>query len=466
MALWLYRRRNRVSPSSRPPPGFSIDEAETPPHEAGQERVGVGGWTWWKKTIGKKSGQDQGSRSDPGKIDAWHYPFEYTPVSANSSPGAGAYPPGQTQYVTANGHAHGPGYYDPYVGASTSRVTLPAPSGDDSDYELRRRERRERRERRRGRNSSETNLLAGRVSADGGLGAELRGQASHATLRYSPTPGASPGHHPGQPPYGVPPGYSSSHLQAGPGHSRSHSGTPTPGLFGTITPYVPPTTPTSHTSRPGGHSPIPPSGHSPVPPSGHSPHPSGHSPLPTGHSPTPPSTAPNPQYPQSPRAHTHTHTFEVQLSPGQYAELRSRYPDIRVRTRRHRRRDRDRDRDRARSGDEGDEEDGERRGRPRSWSVPAPGPALPAAGPPSPEEDQDQLDDGRPRNGPELAEKYRRRRRRRGTDAEAAVEAGAGVAGKSSEVDVVRPRETRERRGRERALDGGISLMGGPPRVR
>ncbi|KAG9125165.1 hypothetical protein FRC07_008714 [Ceratobasidium sp. 392] len=449
MALWLYKRRNRVSPSTRPPPNFSIDDPATPLREPGHDRVGVGGegsggLSWWKKTIGKgKNGQDQrGNRSDPGKIDAWHYPFEYTPVSVDSSPGAG-YPTGQpAQYLSPNGQ--GPGHYDPYLVGSMSRVTL---HGEESDHEQRRRERQERRERRerRGLGSSETNLLAGRPSGETlrpSTSQGLHAQASHATLRYSPTPGSAPQQYAYN---GVPPSYTPSNLQPGTGHSRSAAPSPTPGLF--ATPYVPPTTPTSH-NRPGGHSPIPPSRHSPVPPGSLSP------------SPLPPSTSSQQHtYPQSPRAHAHTHTFEVQLSPTQYADLMNRYPEIRVRTRRHRRRDRDRDRDRDRaSGDEGGVGEGrERRGRPRSWSVPAP----PAPEDADAEEEDDTIDDGRPRNGPELTEKYRKRRRRRGTDADSRgkVLEAAGIVRER----VVAGADS----GRARALDGGVSLMGGPPpRVR
>ncbi|KAG8710114.1 hypothetical protein FRC09_000300 [Ceratobasidium sp. 395] len=469
MALWLYKRRNRVSPSAKPPPGFSIDEPGTPSHESGHDRVGVGGnesggpgWMFWKKSGSGGRGKEQ-SRSDPGKIDAWHYPFEYTPVSVDASPPTGAgHPPVQsTQYLTTPSPRGGP-YYDPYVPGSTSRVTL----HDESDAEQRRRERRERRERRAGRGSSETNLLAavgGRVSGETVRG--LHGQTSHTTLRYSPSP--TPG---------GPPGYTPSH--------RTYP----PGLFGgTGTPYVPPTTPTH--GRPGGHSPIPPSRNSPIPPSRHSPippNPHGHSPIPPnphGHSPIPSSTSPLPpstssnshQYtlrPQSPTRQQHpsqTHTFEVQLSPTQYADLRTRYPEIRVKTRRHRRRDRDRD-DGGEGGAGGG--GGERRGRPRSWSMPA----GERPGPPSPEDQEGEEDDGeggggvedgRPRNGPELAEKYnRRRRRRRGTDA---VDVGVGVGVSVREKDlsgVFASGRLDGGGGRPRAVDGGVSLMGGPPRVR
>ncbi|KAG8720827.1 hypothetical protein FRC09_008905 [Ceratobasidium sp. 395] len=468
MALWLYKRRNRVSPSAKPPPGFSIDEPGTPSHESGHDRVGVGGsgsggagWMFWKKSGSGGRGKEQ-SRSDPGKIDAWHYPFEYTPVSVDASPPTGAgHPPAQaTQYLTTPSPRGGP-YYDPYVPGSTSRVTL----HDESDAEQRRRERRERRERRAGRGSSETNLLAaaggsgGRVSGETVRG--LHGQTSHTTLRYSPSP--TPG---------GPPGYTPSH--------RTYP----PGLFGgTGTPYVPPSTPTSH-GRPGGHSPIPPSRNSPIPPSRHSPippNPHGHSPIPPSTSPLPPSTSSNshqytlrPQSPTRTQQQQHpsqTHTFEVQLSPTQYADLRTRYPEIRVRTRRHRRRDRERD-----EGGDGVGGGGERRGRPRSWSMPA----AERPGPPSPDEQEEEddgegggaggVDDGRPRNGPELAEKYnRRRRRRRGTDA---VDVGVGVSVTRKDLSgvVVRGRVdvgvVEGGGGRPRAVDGGVSLMGGPPRVR
>ncbi|QRW13811.1 hypothetical protein RhiLY_12810 [Ceratobasidium sp. AG-Ba] len=417
MATWLYKRRNRVSPSTRPTPDFVIDEPGSPVPAStlrDREEESKSSWPWKKKSKSKNGG------SDPGKVDP--FPFDYTPLAVDSLS-----PP--SQYHQQHGH-HGQ-YYDPYVVGSMSRLTL---QQDESDAEQRRRERHEQRRHerreRRTRSSSETRPLQGgsygrvsgetvRPSTASGSGG-LRPQASSATL-------------------GVPPGYTSSPLLY-PG-SRSLAGTPVPGSqppFGTVTPYLSPSTPipSSSTPRPGGRSPVPPpsprhspnprSGNSPVPPPGHPPHVSSHlSPPPSG------------------RPHNHTHTFEVQLSPEEYAELRRRYPELPVRRRKHRHRDRDQTLAPGQTRDDDPNED-DRRGRRRSWSAPIP-PVDPFD------------EDGRPRTGPELAEKYRpRARRRRETDA------GKHLAGEI--VRVVQPERERRRTGEPpRALDGGVSLLGGPP---
>ncbi|CAE7085299.1 unnamed protein product, partial [Rhizoctonia solani] len=92
MAVWLYRRRNRISSSPRPP-DFEIDGGPssgllpkadaTPPS-----------WKWWRKSSPQP-------KSDPGKIDAWRYPFDYEPVSTGPSTRSG-------------GSGRGTGLYDPY----------------------------------------------------------------------------------------------------------------------------------------------------------------------------------------------------------------------------------------------------------------------------------------------------------------------------------------------------------------
>ncbi|QRV99311.1 hypothetical protein RhiJN_27330 [Ceratobasidium sp. AG-Ba] len=248
MATWLYKRRNRVSPSTRPTPDFVIDEPGSPVPAStlrDREEESKSSWPWKKKSKSKNGG------SDPGKVDP--FPFDYTPLAVDSLS-----PP--SQYHQQHGH-HGQ-YYDPYVVGSMSRLTL---QQDESDAEQRRRERHEQRRHerreRRTRSSSETRPLQGgsygrvsgetvRPSTASGSGG-LRPQASSATL-------------------GVPPGYTSSPLLY-PG-SRSLAGTPVPGSqppFGTVTPYLSPSTPipSSSTPRPGGRSPVPPPSprHSPNP---------------------------------------------------------------------------------------------------------------------------------------------------------------------------------------------------------
>ncbi|KAJ1300556.1 hypothetical protein OPQ81_002210 [Rhizoctonia solani] len=133
MAAWLYRRRNRISPSSRPPPDFEIDGGPSSgllPQENPRRPT----WTWWRK----RTSSSRQSVSDPGKIDAWRYPFDYEPVSTAHSSGSATSGRGQ--------------YYDPHRPRRNSDVLY--------------------------RNSMDT------------LG--LRGQASNATLGQNyPTPGYS-----------------------------------------------------------------------------------------------------------------------------------------------------------------------------------------------------------------------------------------------------------------------------------
>ncbi|KAF8597122.1 hypothetical protein BDV93DRAFT_38502 [Ceratobasidium sp. AG-I] len=425
MSFFLYRRhrqKHRISSSTPPPPGFLIDENTSPDdtHDLDHFYAQGGKWGWWKRW---KEARDEERRrketSDPGKIDAWRYPFEYTPVSPEvactcaecmaSRPTTGLGMHGVGPGGSGSGGSAGAGpnggaavAYDPYPGGS--RVTLLIP--DESR-----------------RPSTET-LLPGRVSNSPVPG------PSHT--RHSPIPGTS--------------------------HARSYSNQntlfppPAQSPHQQLVPHTPP----SYTSSRHLHSQNHPSVEPPRTPA----------PIPTSHSPLPPHaqhqhqhTLPHARSYQhlSPTTHvpSHTHTYELRLSPGELVDLP---PDIRARIRpRGRRRHRDREgrREGQGSGDGGGGGgEGSGSGRPRSLSVPVNIPTTDLDTEPEPEG---------PRNGPELREKYRGRRN---TDADDHRPQGARVSPvrdrreTSGGGGVVRTGEGLD----GRAVDGGISLMGGPPR--
>ncbi|KAB5587935.1 hypothetical protein CTheo_8623 [Ceratobasidium theobromae] len=430
MGVWLYRRRNRISSLSRPPPDFEIDGATSgllPKGSSGRPKS----WAWWSNKLGRS--RSRRNNNDPSKIDAWRYPFEYTPVSIGSS-------------NSGSGRVGQPAaYYSPYNPPDDQHLR-PRPSVDT-------------------------------IRAQGSNGTPRQHHSSTPTPRYSATSLA-----PGQgftgpiPPQAV--GFASPVMRsASPAPSR-YTPTPGPGLVsGNATPNLTNQRSAQFISQ----QPIPPgytsaaTSYPPLQPPHHYPY--------TGAS--APTTPPQHVFSLSPQIRPQTHLVELQLLPEEYERLRSLYPEMHVRTRRRRQRDGDG----AESGSETEavrERPGlgagagagtrARAGRPRSWSMPV----VPVDGPLAPVGSrQEDERDRRPRNGVELREKYARGRRRRGTDCEAlesggqrdsaAANSGAGAtaSGRSTTPSGVvasggggRTRDWEPRR----AIDGGISLMGGPPR--
>ncbi|KAH7333763.1 hypothetical protein B0J17DRAFT_136826 [Rhizoctonia solani] len=116
MAAWLYRRRNRVSPS-RPPPDFDLDGGASRGLITQQEHTRPG-WAWWRK-ISQGSQASRQSQSDPGKIDA--YQFDYEPLS------------GWVPSSGSGGSGHGqPGPYDPHRPRRNSDAHLAPRSSMDT----------------------------------------------------------------------------------------------------------------------------------------------------------------------------------------------------------------------------------------------------------------------------------------------------------------------------------------------
>ncbi|EUC59353.1 transmembrane protein, putative [Rhizoctonia solani AG-3 Rhs1AP] len=437
MTAWLYRRRNRISPS-RPPADFEIDGgatsgliSNTPDRPS---------WSWWRPTTDKKRA------NDPGKIDAWRYPFEYEPVSTgNSGPGNG--------------------YYD-----SHRRLLVPRSSMDTLAMQN------------QSRNHTPTLGYSGSTHNLTTTPVQTYTTLPHGYAQPTSGPGyAQPMNGPGyaQPLNGsgytqpVNGGYAQPRTY---GHTVPYTYPYTQSASSPLSPqYVSPTRTYGHVQSPThiqspSHMQSPShiqSSHmqpSPIHPPTHI-HPPSHTLQPT-HPTRPTHMAQSPiQGPGSSRSRGQVVMIPVdQMSAGQIEQLRSQFPDLRIKHKRRRRRrgepetdheGRERRERRTGTGHERGRTDTdlERRtgtgtgtgtgadSRPRSWSVPA------------------QVEwDGRPRNGVELREKYERRT--------------SGVVMISVGADGVKVRDAREESGRDasngrreraRARDAGVSLMGGPP---
>ncbi|CAE6457193.1 unnamed protein product [Rhizoctonia solani] len=422
MAAWLYRRRNRISPT-RPSPDFEIDGGATsglisngrhpisPTSLAHlHSEPSRPSWAWWRPTAHKKR------ENDPGKIDAWRYPFDYEPVSTGSSgPGNG--------YYSSRRHLVPRSSADTLAMQNQSRNHTPIPG---STHNL------------------ATTPVQTYTAPPHGYVQPVSG-AGYAPLNSS--------------------GYGSGYTQ--------------PPTYGQTVPYTYP-----YAQSAG--SPLSPQYVSPTRTFGHVQSPNHiHSPThmqPTHIQ--PPSHALQPIQPPLQGSSQQVVMIPVdQMSASQIEQLRSQFPDLRIKHKRRRRRrgepetdhegaghDRGRTHhERGRTGTGHERTDQERRTgagpdtRPRSWSVPA------------------QVEwDGRPRNGVELREKYERR-----TSGVVVISVGAGgvkvrEGGEGSRVrEGSRGREesrardesgrdernsrVREQRERARARDAGVSLMGGPP---
>ncbi|CAE6421869.1 unnamed protein product [Rhizoctonia solani] len=449
MAAWLYRRRNRVSPS-RPPPDFDLDGGASRGLITQQEHTRPG-WAWWRKIQGSQSSRQ--SQSDPGKIDA--YQFDYEPLSGwvPSSGSSGS--------RNGQGQGQGQGQYDPYRPRRNSDAHL-APRASMDTLGV------------RGQVSSAT---LGQYYHSGSRGhTPSPAYGSTHNLAYGrATPSPVPGHT-SSPQYTLPPGVQVNHP------ASFAYGSPQPPTYGQSIPYTYPYAQVQPVPSTSTTSPLSPQ--------------YVHSPTRTSHVQSP--TRRGEQVLMIPVS---------QMSPDQIQQLRSQFPDIRVRTKKRRPRhgrDVETDRedrvgasvDRGRGGAVGDWErggpsgdwgrgDGGDRGRaragtdahpprpsesrPRSWSVPAH------------VETEDEEWDGRPRNGVELREKYERRRTSR--DRVVVISVGGGGGGTRPVSGEVRPgsggarpvsgevgyesgtgrRTSRIRGPRERARDAGVRLMGGPP---
>ncbi|CUA71330.1 hypothetical protein RSOLAG22IIIB_09513 [Rhizoctonia solani] len=408
MTAWLCRRRNRISSSSRPPLDFDIDRASSgliPKHETARPK-----WVWWKK-----SGSDRRYESDPGKIDAWRYPFEYEPVSTGSTGS------------TASGR--GTGFYDPYRPQSYPHQPQPhhlAP-----------------------RSSMDTLAVRNQPNS------RNRTPTSGSTQNLRATPSPVPGTTPVQTYTALPQGVSSSSYGYG-----------QPPTYGQAIPYTYPY------GQPHPH-PVPSSSAgSPMSPQYN--HMQSPSQVLHSHS----HSHSHPAQPGPSRRGDQVLMIPIdQMSPDQIEQLRLQFPDLRIKQKKRRRRrhgdpetDREHERDtsRARARANTDANANVQRARPRSWSVPAQVQVETGAG-------EEEEWDGRPRNGVELREKYERRRASRevvvvsvgvGASAvrvEAREEERRGARDERRNSQVRGPRERDRGRERTHARDGGVSLMGGPP---
>ncbi|CAE6435343.1 unnamed protein product [Rhizoctonia solani] len=403
MAAWFYRRRNRVAPASRPPPDFEIDGAGLPTHSqsphlahfaysSSLDHPRPASWTWWK-SLGRS--QTRHPTSDPSKIDAWRYPFDYEPVSTGPSSGSSSQR-----------------YDDPFRPRRNSAVDSVGVRGQHSSGTLGQRY------------SSTQNLVHGRAT---------------------PSPVPNSGSTPVQTYPALPPGINVNHT------SSFVYGSPQPPTYGQTIPYTYPyTQPT---------------------------------PAFQNYQPVPSSSTASPRSPHHARQPRRSADQMVmipieQMSPVQIEQLRLQFPDLRIKRKRRRRRD-EPETDREDRGQVGTEAS---RRRPRSMSVPA----------------VVQVEDQGPRNAVELREKYEHRRRSRSGGGEgimtittrraSVVVQGGQVVLRQGSADGRRESGSEDRRRpsgdgrreswedgrsrvrgprereRGRAQDGGVSLMGGPPR--
>ncbi|QRW26255.1 hypothetical protein RhiXN_11916 [Rhizoctonia solani] len=383
MATWLYRRRNKVSPSSRAPPGYDIDGGAM----STENEEHLGRWGWWSRKMGRDSSRK--SQSNPDKIDAWLYPLDYEPLSTGPSSGSGGSGYGQ--------------YYDPYVQRSRR----------NSDVHLAHC------------SSIDTVNIRNQPSA-GNLGQHYHSHSRNltptpghsASTRTLATPSPVPGHrtrtpnhvHSNLPPqeYVLPPGLGVDHVRT------LAYGSPQPPTYGQTVPYTypyvqPQPMPSATTTSPRSPQHVWPPTHT------HRTHQSQQSPM------------------AHPRRSDQMLMIPVsQMTPDQIEQLRLQFSDVRVRKKKRRRRREGQDaqtdqedRGRPRAGTDAGQfrahEVGAGGGRPRSTSVPI----------------QAETEDERPgpRNIVELTAKYEPRRRAQRDVMTTDVGSGSGNANGAVKVD-------------------------------